>query len=333
MAWKSVWKGATGDKLPPVPEKNRGTSGKKFLTICGAGRLSRKRPTPVVVGKKQYGKSQMNKDNVTCTSASCRIQEDNISYDQPQYWVSAKKRIVGFSMLGVLLLVSGCTTQTIFQSSFNSNPNRVGAPPAGHQAVGTITVDSRPGSVLVVAPPPGDTKNENWVQLSTAKTSLTGASMTCLTSQAVALNSGVSVSFLANLYIPSGNTVPIMILSQMTPNGVVTNQFLQLTFWQNNSVKMSYDTLYNGVLLSTNIGTFPRNQIFSIEVVVHIINPTSTTVSTQLLGTGASGSVLNTPWVPIYNASGAFLGLNFEMPSVTEGSYEVSDILGESSSP
>jgi hypothetical protein len=29
MAWKSVWKGATGGKSPPVPEKNRGRTGKK----------------------------------------------------------------------------------------------------------------------------------------------------------------------------------------------------------------------------------------------------------------------------------------------------------------
>jgi hypothetical protein len=27
MAWKSLWKGPTGDKSPPVPEKNRGWTG------------------------------------------------------------------------------------------------------------------------------------------------------------------------------------------------------------------------------------------------------------------------------------------------------------------
>jgi hypothetical protein len=44
----------------PVPENNRNGLDKKFLQIYGAGRKSRKRPT-LVVGKKPYGKCQVNK--------------------------------------------------------------------------------------------------------------------------------------------------------------------------------------------------------------------------------------------------------------------------------
>src|SRR5208283_3116159 len=60
MAWKSVWKGANVNEALPVPEKTEGgleKKTKKDLQPCGAGRKSRKRPTPVV-GQKPYGKSQ-----------------------------------------------------------------------------------------------------------------------------------------------------------------------------------------------------------------------------------------------------------------------------------
>jgi hypothetical protein len=29
MGWKSAWKGANGNEAPPVPEKNRGRTGKR----------------------------------------------------------------------------------------------------------------------------------------------------------------------------------------------------------------------------------------------------------------------------------------------------------------
>jgi hypothetical protein len=29
MGWKNAWQGANGNEVPPVPEKNRGRTGKK----------------------------------------------------------------------------------------------------------------------------------------------------------------------------------------------------------------------------------------------------------------------------------------------------------------
>jgi hypothetical protein len=260
--------------------------------------------------------------------------EEHVSNHQGQHRIKRINCIISFSGLCALLLLSGCATQTIFQSSFNSN--QIGAPPAVNQAVGTITVGSGPafehaGSVLVVAPQPGDT--HNWVQLSTANNSEMGANMTC-TSLAVALTN--SVSFLANLYIPSGNTTPMVFLGQITPNGAVTNQILQINFRQDNQVELSTTSpTITGIVpnVVTNFGTFPRNQTFSIAIVLHITT-TKTTGSIRLGGTGASGSVTDTPlrW-PIYDASGSILGLNFGMPAAAAGSYEVNDILGEASEP
>jgi hypothetical protein len=58
MARKSVRKGTTGDKSPPVPVKSRGQTGKKLLQTGGTRRESQKRPTRVV-GWKPYGKSEV----------------------------------------------------------------------------------------------------------------------------------------------------------------------------------------------------------------------------------------------------------------------------------
>jgi hypothetical protein len=61
MAWKSVWKGATGDKSLPVPAENRIWTGKKDLPAFGAGRESQKSPKKpaLAVGQKPNGKSRL----------------------------------------------------------------------------------------------------------------------------------------------------------------------------------------------------------------------------------------------------------------------------------
>ena len=65
---------------------------------------------------------------------------------------------------GALLSLAGCASETLFQSSFNSNA--VGSPPSPTQAVGTAQVSGDPGSVVIVGPVPNS--SENWVKITRA---------------------------------------------------------------------------------------------------------------------------------------------------------------------
>ena len=65
------------------------------------------------------------------------------------------------SLIGVFL-VTGCATETLFRSNFDSTP--VGQVPATTQAVGTAHLDGPPGSVTVIAPPV--LPSGRWVQIS-----------------------------------------------------------------------------------------------------------------------------------------------------------------------
>lgn len=56
---QSLWQGANRGDALLLPDKNRERTGKKDLQACGIGRISRKRPTPVV-GQKPNGKSRIN---------------------------------------------------------------------------------------------------------------------------------------------------------------------------------------------------------------------------------------------------------------------------------
>ena len=107
-------------------------------------------------------------------------------------------RIFNVQVLCLLsLLLGGCGSHTLFQSSFSSNPT--GLPPLPNQAVGTASVAGDPQSVLVANSPTGA---EKVVQISRAPNS---QQVNVLQGTLAQIKGTGSYSLIAAVYIPSPN--------------------------------------------------------------------------------------------------------------------------------
>jgi hypothetical protein len=219
------------------------------------------------------------------------------------------RRIAGIAVAGSLL-VSGCASETLFQSGFNQNA--IGSPPPAAQAVGTVTLAGAPGSIVIVGPPPG--VSEHWVQISRNGQNAPVTSMLCNFSQ---FRGEGTYSLIAALFIPRSAglaTVEFDTTPMGQPSGV---GFLHLDFLENNTVRINDDP--NQVW-----GTFPRDQVFSLTVTLEITSQ-SATAHMSLFGTGASGNKdFNVTPVALARQIGA---VRFFMGTPWQGSFEATDIL------
>ncbi len=198
---------------------------------------------------------------------------------------SRPKRILGLGSVGfLLLLLTGCGSVTLFQSSFDSNA--VGAPPSHNQSTGTIDVSGAPGSVVIVSPPPNTTGN--WAQIRRAADQ--GAPISTMQCNLSQFQQDGSYSLVAVLFIPSGSGLATVEFDTSPQASPPSTGFLHLDFGdftvsnavQKNKVRINDD---NAQLF----GTFPRDQFFSVTVGMDITS-SSATAHMNLFGTGASGA-------------------------------------------
>ncbi len=110
--------------------------------------------------------------------------------------------MVTFARLGVLAaaaLLGACSTQTLFQSNFNSTAP--GTPPSPVQPVGSVAVFGPAGTVVVVGPPAG--ASENWVRIGRPNNQQDIAGMIGTLSQ---LAPPGHFTFSAAMFMPSGTS-------------------------------------------------------------------------------------------------------------------------------
>jgi hypothetical protein len=164
------------------------------------------------------------------------------------------KRILALgSLAGSLLLAAGCVQTTVlFTSDFNAGA--IGQPPLPAQLAGTARVESKAGSVLVVAPLGGIA--QNWVQIQ-SNSPRDAPSLQCNVSQSE--GDGIYI-FSTFLYIPSGSGLATI---QFEPAFDFSDGFMHLDFTQDNRVRIDDDD-------STTFGTFPRDQVFLVRVTLNI---------------------------------------------------------------
>lgn len=183
-----------------------------------------------------------------------------------------------FGPLLMLTLLTGCATQTLFESNFS--PNALGQPPSQAQEVGTASVSGDAGSVVVVALPGLSNK---WVEVGRAATQpgQPPSPLAIFQGNFVQSKGAGTYYFSAFLYIPSGsNNVATVQFDQFGwPVSDVTGGFLHLDFMPDNRVRIDDNTPF---------GTFPRDQVFIVQVTLNIGSPGST-AHVVLSGAGASG--------------------------------------------
>jgi hypothetical protein len=213
------------------------------------------------------------------------------------------------SLPALLALMSGCASETLFQSQFNANG--IGAPPAATQAVGTLVLGGAPGSIIVVNPPPGAT--EQWVRISRNGDQAPITSMQGNFSKAAGDG---TYTMLAALFIPGGSGLATVEFDT-SPSGSPANaQFLHMDFMQDGTVRMDDDA-------GVTWGSYPHDQYFTLIVTLDV--GATTTAHLSMLGNGATGTL--DYHVPLGSLAHQIGAVKFWMGYPWQGSFDVTDIL------
>jgi hypothetical protein len=212
-------------------------------------------------------------------------------------------------------LLAGCASETIFQSSFNTQSP--GAVPSAAQATGTAQVSGDPGSVVIAGPVPGS--NENWVRISRANAQQSQVSTFQGTlSKTPGLG---NYSFLGVLFIPSGSGLASVEFDTGAFGSPASTSFLHLDFTQENRVRINDTNDADHIW-----GSFPRDQFFTLSVNLEITT-TSAVAHMTLLGTGTSGNKDFTIPSPFNNFSQQFGQIRVFMGFPWTGSFDATDLL------
>ncbi len=211
-----------------------------------------------------------------------------------------------------LTLLAGCSSETLFQSNFDSTA--VGQPPAQVQAIGTANVFGPDGSV-VVAGAPGQTTGK-WVQIGRANNQADIAGMQGVLS---AVRGPGQYSFICAMFIPTGSglaTLQFEPAVQPQPGGLFS--FLHLDFTTDNKVRLDDND-------ATKFGTFPRNQPFDVVVSLNTaVSPPTAHIA--LFGTGTSGSTDYTIQAPAQFAQ-QFGAIRVWMGYPWTGHFDATDLI------
>ena len=180
----------------------------------------------------------------------------------------------------VLLLTTGCASTTLFQSNFDATP--INQPPAHTQAVGTATIE---GSVVVATLP--DPPSVRGVRFDPISSPNTPTALHCNLVQHPANGTYV---FSTVLYLPSKSGGIVTIWFDRAPALVSPVRKSKAAFGAGQPF-MHLDFLSHSVRIdddaSTIFGTFPRDQVFIVQVTLNI--NASPSADIVLSGAGASG--------------------------------------------
>jgi hypothetical protein len=186
-------------------------------------------------------------------------------------------RVLSWGLPLLLLLTTGCTSTTLFQSNFGATP--INQPPAHTQAVGTATI----GGSVVVAPVP-----DTPVKGARFKPASLEASLRCELLQHPADGTYV---FSTVLYIPSNSGGFVAIDFERGPGIISPVKASKAAPLGAGKRFMHLDLLGDSVTIdndpSTKFGKFPRDQVFIVQVTLKLNGSPSAHI--VLSGAGASG--------------------------------------------
>ena len=216
---------------------------------------------------------------------------------------------------GMLLALAGCASETIFRSSFNSQPP--GAVPAAVQGVGTAQVEGDAGSVVIAGPVPGS--SENWVRISRANAQQSAVAK--FKGNLSKTPGAGTYNFLGAFFMPSGTGLASVEFDTGPLGSPAQTSFLHLDFTQDNKVRIN-DTNDADHLW----GTFPRDQFFTLSVNLEITT-SSAIAHMALFGTGTSGTKDFTIPAPFNNFAQQFGQIQVFMGFPWTGAFDATDLL------
>jgi len=223
-----------------------------------------------------------------------------------------KINLIVISCLAIIFLAS-CKSETLFQSNFD--PTAVNQPPAAAQTVGTVGIDGPAGAVVVVASPV--TTGGKFVKITRNPNATSVSGLQCnFTRQAGA----GQYNFSATMFIPTGSGLATIQFEQFgQPVSTLTN-FLHLDFTQDNKIRLDDND-------ATKFGSFPRDQVFIVQVTLNINATTTPTAHIVLAGAGASGVVDYDILPPFRGMAQQFGAVRLWMGFPWTGSFDATTIL------
>lgn len=233
--------------------------------------------------------------------------------------IGTVKRILLLSFVIALTTAGNCNSPTLFQSNFDATA--IGQPPSPTQAVGTAAIDGPAGSVLVAAAPPNAQPSGKWLQIKIANKSGQVASFQGKLTQPP--GNGTYV-FSTALFIPpigpqGEDNVATISFEALAPQGTLPAEFLHLDFLSNNKIQIDDDS-------STVFGTFPRNQVFLVQVTLDI-NATAPKAHIILSGAGASGEADRSVVSALRGQAQAFGAVRVRMGFPHTGTFFATNVL------
>jgi hypothetical protein len=225
--------------------------------------------------------------------------------------LNQKYTATAFWFLSLLFLAS-CSTETLFQSNFDTMP--VNQAPATMQKVGTVSIDGPNGSVTVIDPPV--TPSDKWVQIKREANATSVSGMQCNFSK---FGGDGEYTFSSFLYIPSGSgLVTIQFETFGQPISTYTS-FLHLDFTEDNMVRLDEND-------ATKFGAFSRDKPFVVSVNLKI-SGTSQTAHIALSGDGASGDKDYTIQSPFQTLAHQFGAVRLWMGFPWTGAFDATTIV------
>jgi len=233
--------------------------------------------------------------------------------------IGTAKRILLLGFVIALTTAGNCNSPTLFQSNFDATA--IGQPPSPTQAVGTASIDGPAGSVLVAAAPPNAQPSGKWLQIKIANKSGQVASFQGKVTQPP--GNGTYVFSTALTIPPTGpqgeDNVATISFEALTSRGSLPAEFLHLDFLANNRVQIDDDS-------STVFGSFPRNQVFLVQVTLDI-NATAAKAHIILSGAGASGEADRNVISPLVSQAQQFGAVRIRMGFPHTGTFFATNVL------
>ncbi len=214
----------------------------------------------------------------------------------------------------ILLVLSVACNTTVLLANFNNDT--VGSPPSTTQSTGTVTLETGPGSLTVVAAPNTDLPSNKWCRIT--HTTSGGALQTKLIGNFTRFGTG-DYGMLASLHIPRGAGVVTVGFEASSQSPLPFGQFLHLDFMPEGDVRIDDSNV--------RFGHFTRDRNFVLSVHLIITETSAKAEITLIGGSEATGNL--TVDVPgnVLRLAQNFGAVAFEVGSLHNATFFVDDVI------
>jgi hypothetical protein len=237
--------------------------------------------------------------------------------------VRGRRQSIATALVLGCALASGCTSETVFLSSFNSTG--IGSTPAAVQAVGTATSSGDSGSVIVDTPIPGST--EKWVRITRAPSD--AAPISIFQGNFSKMPGQGTYGMLAVLLVSSdmtGNNAEDLnngsASVELRPVNDQLRYVLHLDFLPKqppgHMIRINDDP-------QQTFGTFPVDQPFTVSITIVVASSTAH-AQVSLVGNGTSGDAPNIT-IPDASLAAQIRAARFWIGWPWRGHFEATDVI------